>query len=262
MERQDQPVTTELARSRRRWRRIALVQMLVVLALLALAHLPVTTKQGVDFEVTTHRIPLHRKVFEFIDRDAQYAFLASSITRSAASDTDRIRAVFDWVARRIQPNPPGWQVVDDHILNIIIRGYGTNDQRADVAATLTTYSGVPSFWRKVVSPDGERVLILTFALADGRWVVMDVANGFLFETLRGELATLDDFETQRAVLPVAAQSLVIGDSPYPAVFHQLRMPSIPDTLRAELQMPWRRLWYQARRAIGQVRDDEDDGIER
>ncbi len=253
---------TELARPQRRCRRFVIVLVLLVLGMVAFAHLPVTTKQGVNFEVSTHRLPLYRKAFEFLDRDAQYRFLASTITRGAVSDAERVRAVFDWTARRIQPTPDGWEIVDDHILNIIIRGYGTHDQRADVVATLTTYSGVPSFWRKVVSLEGERELILTFALVGGRWVVMDIANGFLFETLRGELATLDDFATGRAVLPVVAQSLIIGDSPYPAVFHQLRMPAIPDTLRAELQMPWPRLWYKTRRAIGQVRDDEVDGIER
>lgn len=255
-------MTTDLVRVRRRCRRIALAPILLIFGLVAIGHLPVTTKQGVNYEVSEHRIPLYRKAFEFLDRDAQYRHLAQGITRGAASDTVRVRAVFDWTARRIQTVPEGWVVVDDHILNIIIRGYGTTDQRADVYATLSTYAGVPSFWQKLVAPGTERGLILTFAQVDGRWVVMDVANGFLFQTLRGELASLDDFATQRAVLPAGAEPLMIGDRPYPTVFRQLRMPSIPDTLRAELQMPWRRLWYQSRRAIGQVRDDEDDGIER
>lgn len=253
---------TDVARLRRRCRRIILVQVLLALGLVALAHLPVTTKQGVNFDVSTHRVPLYRKAFEFLDRDAQYRFLASTITSGAVSDAERVRAVFDWTARRIQPTPDGWEIVDDHILNIIIRGYGTHDQRADAAATLMTYAGVPSFWRKVPPTGGAPELILTFALVAGRWVVMDVANHLLFQTLQGELATLDDFKTGHAVLPAGAGALTIGAIPYSAVFAQLRMPSIPDTLRAELQMPWRRLWYQTRLAIGQVRDDEDDGIER
>jgi hypothetical protein len=255
-------VTTELARSRRRWRRIALVQMLVALSLAALAHLPVTTKQGIDFQVSEHRLPLYRKVFEFLDRNAQYRFVAGSVTARAASDSERVQEVFDWTVRRIKPQPKGWTVVDDHILNIIIRGYGTHDQRADVAATLMTYAGVPSFWRKVRPTAGGPDLILTFALVEGRWVVMDVANGFLFRTLQGQLATPADFSTGSVVMPADAGSLAIGSTPYPAFFQQLRMPEVPDTLRAELQMPWPRLWYQTRRAFGQVRDDEDDGIER
>lgn len=252
----------EAARLRSRCRRVVIVQVLIVLGLVALGHLPVTTKQGVNFEVSEHRLPLYRKAFEFLDRDAQYRFLASTITRDAVSDTERVRAVFDWTARRIQPTPDGWVIVDDHILNIIIRGYGAPDQRADVAATLMTYAGVPSFWRKVRPAGGDPALIVTFALVDGRWVVMDVGNRLLFQTLQGELATLDDFSTGSAVLPADTGTLTIGATPYSAVFRQLRMPAIPDTLRAELQMPWRRLWYQTRRAIGQVRDDEDDGIER
>jgi hypothetical protein len=255
-------VPTDVARVRWPCRRLVLVQVLLLVGLVALAHLPVTTKQGVDYEVATYRLPLYRKAFEFLDRDAQYRVLASTITRGATSDAERVRVVFDWTARRIQPTPDGWEIVDDHILNIIIRGYGTVDQRADVAATLSTYAGVPAFWRKGVSVAGQRELVLTFASVDGRWIVMDVANGFLFETRDGVLATLDDFATRRAVLPAGAGSLTISGRPYPEVFHQLRMPAIPDTLRAELQMPGRRLWYETRRAIGQVRDDEDDGIER
>jgi hypothetical protein len=255
-------VPTEDARLRGRCRRFIIVQVLLVLGLVAVAHLPVTTKQGVNFEVSTYRIPLYHKVFEFLDRDAQYRVLASTITRGALSDADRVRAVFNWTARRIQPTPDDWAIVDDHILNIIIRGYGTHDQRADVVATLTTYAGVPSFWREVRPTGGDPALILTFALVQGRWVVMDVGNRFLFQTRQGELATLDDFSTRRAELPADTGTLTLGATPYSAVVLQTRMPAIPDTLRAELQMPWRRLWYQTRHAIGQVRDDEDDGIER
>jgi hypothetical protein len=253
-------VLTEAARLRRRCRRIAGVQVLCVLGLVAFAHLPVTTKQAVNYEVATYRLPLYRKAFEFLDRDAQYRFLASTITQRAVSDADRVRVVFDWTTRRIKPTPDGWEIVDDHILNIIIRGYGTHDQHADVAATLMTYAGVPAFWRKVRTTPGGPELILTFALVDGRWVVMDVANRFLFHTLQGQLATPSDFSAGSAVMPPDAGSLSIGSTPYPAFFQQLRMPEIPDTLRAELQMPWPRLWYQTRRAFGQVRDDEDDGI--
>lgn len=238
------------------------MQVLVLVGLVALAHVPVSTRQGVNFEIATYRLPLYRKAFEFLDRDAQYRFLASAITRGTVSDSERVQTVFDWTARRIQPTPDGWDVVDDHILNIIIRGYGTHDQRADVAATLMSYAGVPAFWRKVRPPGGQPELILTFAQVDDRWVVMDVANRLLFRTTKGALAALDDFATGSATLPADAKSLLIGATPYPEFFQQLRMPSIPRTRRAELQMPWPRLWYQTRRAVGQVSDDEDDGIER
>jgi hypothetical protein len=224
-------------------------------ALLAVANVPVVTKQGVNFDVSEHRLPLYLKAFEFLDRNAQYRQLADEITRGASSDQARLQAVFDWTARRIQPAPETWPVVDDHILNIIIRGYGTSDQRADVFATLVTYAGVPAFWRKVRAAGTGNGAILTFVRVDGRWVVVDVANGFVFRNQRGELATAEDFAANRAVLPTAAQSIVIHSTPYSAIVNQLRTPPIPRPLRAELQMPWPRVWDQTRRAVGQKRDD-------
>lgn len=223
---------------------------------MAVANVSVTSTQGVNFEVSTHRLPLYRKAFEFLDRDAQYRQLAEEVTREAASDQQRALAVFDWTARRIQPAPVGWPVVDDHILNIIIRGYGSSDQRADVFATLTTYTGVPAFWQNVKAPGMQDGVILTFVRVERRWVVMDVANGFTFRNVRGELATVDDFAANRVVMPAAARSLMMRSTPYSRVFDQLRMPPIPRPLRAELQMPSRRLWHQARIALRLEHDNE------
>jgi hypothetical protein len=234
----------------RRRRIIGLVLAATMVAVGTVASLPVTTKQGVDFEITAHRLPLYRKAFQFLDRDAQYRELATGITQGALSRRERVLAVFKWTARRIQPAPAGWPVVDDHILNVIIRGYGSTDQRADVFATLVTYAGVPAFWQKVTAPGTKDGVILTFVRVDGRWVVIDVANGFVFTNASGELASVEDLAANRAILSEAAASLTIGSTPYSRILTQLRMPPIPRPLRAELQMPWPRLRDEARRAVG------------
>ncbi len=233
-------------RGRLRW----LLRLVLIASVLLIANLPVTTKQGVNHEITEHGLPLYLKTFEFLDRHAQYGQLARDITRDATSDRARLLAVFAWTARRIQPIPAGWPIVDDHILNIITRGYGTTDQRADVFATLLTYAGVPAFWQKIKAPGTEDGVILTFVHLEGRWAVVDVANGFIFMTTAGEPATAEDLAANRAVLPRAAGTLTIGATPYARILQQLRMPPIPRPLRAELQMPWPRLWDQTRRAIG------------
>ena len=219
----------------------------------------VTTRQGIDYAVTEHRMPLYAKAFEFLDRNGQYRRLSAEITRGSDSDQKRVQAVYDWTARRIQPTPQGWAIVDDHILNIIIRGYGTSDQRADVFATLCTYAGVPAFWDKVKVPGTEDGVVLTFAQVDGRWIVIDVANGFMFRTVGGELAGPGDFPANRVVMPAAADSIMVGSTPYPRLLATLRMPPVPRPLRAELQMPWPRLWDQTKRAIGRR---PDNGTER
>jgi hypothetical protein len=246
----------EDSRCCRRWRLAALALAALIAGAAIVVVVPVTTRQGVNYEVVEHRLPLYLKLFEFLDRDAQYRQLAGEITRHARSDRERVKAVFDWTARRIQPAPDGWTIVDDHILNIIIRGYGTSDQRADVFAALTTYAGVPAFWRSIKSPGGRDDVILTFVHLERRWTVVDVANGFMFGNTTGELATADDFAANRAVLPAASRSLIVGSTPYVEIVGHLRMPPVPRPLRAELQMPWPRLWDVAARVVGRRHDDE------
>lgn len=219
------------------------------------ARVPVTTLQGVNFEVTAHRLPLYLKTFEFLDRDAQYRNLAAEVTRGAASDQQRALAIYEWTIHRIQPAPDAWQILDDHILNIIIRGYGTSDQRADVFATLVTYAGVPAFWQHLQVPDTNDALLLTFVQIDGRWVVFDVANRLIFWNVQGQLASLEDLRDGRATVPAAAQKIFVKTTLYSQVITQLRMPAIPRPLRAELQMPWPRLWDSSKRAVGLERDN-------
>jgi hypothetical protein len=124
---------------------------------------------------------------------------------------------------------------------------------------LATSAGLPAFWRKVRAPGTNDGVILTFVRVDGRWVVADVANRFLFRNRGGELATAEELAADPGLLPEAAKSLSAGSTPYARVFNGLGTPPIPRTLRAERQMPWPRLWYEIRRAAGR---EEDDGSQR
>ena len=228
-------------------------------AVLVVANWPVTTKQGVNREVTTHRLPLYAKAFEFLDRHAQYVQLAREVVGASSTDEQRLLAAYEFTRRRIRNPPDDWPIVDDHILNIVIRGYGQNDQIADVCALLATYSGVPAFWSKITPGGTHDGVILTFARVDDRWVVLDVDNGFLFRHRDGRLATPAEVAADPTTRPEGTTSMVIGSTPYSRILDQLRMPPIPRPLRAELQMPWPRLWYETKRAVG---FEHDDGSER
>lgn len=230
----------------RRWS--ALVLALGVVVLLGLASLDVTTKQGVNFEVSTHRIPLYLKALQFLERSAQYRQIAEEVVDDATSDSERTLKIFEWTRRSIRPTPPGWPIVDDHILNIIIRGHGMGDQHADVFATLATYGGVPAFWAKL--PESARAgLILSFARIDGRWRVFDVFNGVVFRTADGDLATMDDLKGHEDLVPAAVRSLDIAGLRYADIVTTAPMPPVPEPLRAELQMPLARLRHEVGRAL-------------
>lgn len=228
-------------------------------AVLTIANWPVTTKQGVNFDVTTHRLPLYVKSFEFLDRHAQYVQLSREIVGAASTDEQRLLAAYEFTRRRIRDKPDDWPVVDDHILNVVIRGYGQNDQMADVCALLATYGGVPAFWAKIKASGSDDGIIFTFARVDGRWVVLDVANGFLFRNRDGHLATPAEVAGDSTTRPHGTSSLMVRTTPYTRILDQLRTPPIPRPLRAELQMPWPRLWYETKRAVG---FEHDDGSQR
>lgn len=232
----------------RRRRLFGLAFLVVGLMVVSVANLEVTTRQGVNFEVSTHQLPLYVKALEFIDRSVQYQQIADEVTRSAVSDEDRALKVFDWTRRQIRRTPDGWPIVDDHILHIIIRGHGVNDQQADVFATLTTYAGVPAFWGKV--GHDRAGVILSFAYIEGQWRVFDVFNGVVFRNPTGGLATMADLKNRPNLVPASMRSGAVEEGvAYRDILTRALMPAVPDPLRAELQMPSTRLWHEMKVAL-------------
>jgi len=206
---------------------------------------PATTRQGVDFVVSTREVPLYVKILDFLHRHYQYAALANEITQGLSSDQDRVLAVFDWTWRNIRRTPEGWPVMDDHILNIIIRGHGVGEQTADVFTTLTTYAGMLAYWR--ILPNG---WVLSFAKIEGKWKVFDVANGLVFRNAHGDLADRKELGSNPDALVAEAaesRSLIVASRRY---LSNVASGSVPQPLRAELQMPWPRLVYEVRRVVG------------
>ena len=215
----------------------------------------VTTRRGVNSQLSIQEFPAYVKAIDFLHRHFQYELLASEIVGSRATDRERLIAVFDWTRHNVPATPPGRSIVDDHILHIIIRGHGVADQQADVFATLATYAGVPAFWTAVPG-QGRPHVLLSFARVDGRWRVFDVANGLIFRTRAGDLATFEDLARDPGLIPPSVGGLLIGTIPYSEIVTRAKMPAVPPTLRAELQMPWPRASYELRRALG-VDEDGD-----
>lgn len=203
-----------------------------------------TTRQGVNFRVQALEIPLYLKLLDFFVRDRHYGEIAERITKGVKGDEEKVQAVFEWTRKHILPIPAGMPVMDDHVLNIIIRGYGSIDQAADVFATLSTYAGIPAFWTKVALPGSCRHLIMAFARLARGWTVLDPYNGVLFRNERGGLATVDELRAD----PSRAKRLVGAREykgvPYYRFVEALGTVSSPAALRAEMQMPWPRLRYE------------------
>lgn len=210
---------------------------------------PATTRQGVDFVVSTTRIPRYVKILGFLHRDAQYRLLARQITEGLAGDDARALAVFRWTRRHILPTPDGWPIVDDHVLHIIIRGHGVDDQMADVFTTLLTYTGVPAFWKPVKPAGTGPLLILSFAKVDGRWTVFDVAHNLIFADARGRLLDVRALAADPALTEAVAGGARPGGRSYADYIARLQPFTVPDILRAQTQMPWPRVVWEARRVL-------------
>jgi len=226
------------------------VLLLILPGTLAISTWTVTTRQGINSRVSTREIPFYVKIMDFFHRHYKYEAFTAEITPGLNSDRERVLAVFDWTRRNIRKTLEDGPVVDDHVLNIIIRGHGLDDQMADVFTTLSTYAGVPAFWSFLALPGSKEKLVLSFARVDGRWVVFDVANGVIFQKDRGDLASVEEIAANPGLVEGAAGALRYLGVPYQRYFQGFTPPSVPNTLRAEKQMPWRRLIFEAKRLLG------------
>lgn len=231
----------------RTWRRVLWVGAAFVFVLAggcAILMLPTTTRQGVNYRVTAHRIPAYVKTLDFLQRHYQYELLVSRICSATRSDQQCLLTIFDWTHENIRPTPSGWPIIDDHPLHIVIRGHGTGDQMADVFTTLATYAGVPAFMR-LMTPAGGRALWLAFAELGGRWIPFDVENHVVWRNARGELASVDDLVGDRAAVDAVGHSTP-GGIPYSTFINRdMLMPfDVPDPPRAYLQQPWPRIRYE------------------
>lgn len=216
------------------------------LTIVAVANIPTTTKQGVNFVVSPRSMPLYAKALDFIDRDVNYRRLAAEITAGAATDEAKLRAVFDWTRANVRDTPVGMPVVDDHIWHIIVRGYGQDDQKADVFTTLLTYAGVRAYWIFIGT---EPELVLSLALVNGQWRAVDVSNGVIFRTASGRLATQEDLGADHA-LAVKEGPATYRGVPYARYFARFSAPLAPGLTHPEMQMLWPRVWFSIARVIG------------
>ncbi len=211
-------------------------------ALLALAAWwPVTTRRGINGVVTVTRIPLWVKSAEFLIRDHHYRRIAREVTAGASDEQDTVMRLFGWVRREIRPQPEDVPVIDDHVYSIIVRGYGTADQFADVLATLCVYAGVPAVVNRL-GQGGDRVHFV-LAKVRGRWSPLDPYRGAHFESPDGALAAVEDLANDPALLGAAYR----GPADPPLDYRRYFYPGLSAShvsVRPYNHLPLHRLWQE------------------
>ena len=155
----------------------------------------VTYTKGIDFEVKEYKIPLYLKIYSFLDRHFHYKYLAQTITDSLNSDEEKIISIFNWVQKNIKQQPKGLAIVDDHPLNIIIRGYGADDQFEDVFTLLCNYAGISAYMAVLTSTASDNKITLSFVFYKEKWRVFYAAQNLMFY-IKGEWASFEDLLNQ------------------------------------------------------------------
>ena len=203
---------------------------------LGLAQWPLTTRQGINGTVFTTAIPLWVKGAEFLIRDHHQRRLAREISAGATTPQEKVMTIFHWTHRHIRPQPRSWPVIDDHVYAVIVRGYGTADQSADVLTTLCAYAGIPATLMKLEDAAGQR-LYLGVVRLNGRWCPLDPYHGVYFQDSAGALLSIEELANAPSRLVVGRRGALEPAIDY-AKFIRAGMPfQPPRVIRPYAHMP-------------------------
>lgn len=234
-----------------------LLPIVLILTLYGILNIKVPTRYGInlygkDVSYIEEKIPLYVKFIHFLNRHYQYKALANKITDGCDLKIEKVLAIFKWTGENIKGTIPfGWPIIDDHPINIVIRGYGTDDQLADVFATLCEYAGIPAtmLW---ITPKGSQAKRCVAAIClDRRWLLFDPFYRNYFQNEADQLASIEDIISDPSIL---RQPVHIYKNEFPnldiesyvAYFDNLTPIDFKDInpRRTRLQMPLPRLRYE------------------
>ncbi len=212
--------------------------------LAALLNMEVTTKQGIDFRVREIRLPLYLKALDYLDRHCNYIQLVRTITSGVKDEDAKVLKILDWVHVNIRQTPRGFPIVDDHPMNIIIRGYGAGDQLEDIFTILCYYAGTRAFYVYIKNSKGSRFPVSFVKLRRG-WSPMSAYFGTYIKK-EGRLATLKDISDDPSLIaPIAAG---IDGFEAEAFFNFINTSDLEaHLLRTASQSPFGRAAYRIKR---------------
>lgn len=215
----------------------------IIIALIATAltlNIQVTTKYGKDYVLYKKQIPLYLKALNFIDRHLEYKQLTGEITVGYKTDNDKVLSIFDWVVKNIKKQPKELPVVDDHQLNIIIRGYGVTDQFEDVFTVLCTYGGFEAFYKRFTNSRKESYFI-SFVRIKNDWYPFSAYSG-TYLLKNNKIYSIKDVILEPSILHIFSDSIenFEADSFLDAIEN---MPFKATSMRVKGQSPLGRIMF-------------------
>lgn len=177
---------------------IALLTVIMLMSVIFVLNVSVSTKQGVNYQVHQIRLPLYLKILDFVDRHYNYKNLVSNILGDTKDGNDKTIKIFNWITSNVRKNPKELPVIDDHPLNILIRGYGVRDQFEDIFTILCTYARMQAFTRMFKNISGE-VYFISFVKIKEKWCPLSAFAG-VYPVKNGVIASVDDILVDRKLL--------------------------------------------------------------
>ena len=217
--------------------------LLLTASLVLVLNISVTTKKGNDYIVTKIELPLYLKLLNFFDRHFNYKLLVKQITGNMKTPEEKVFRLFQWTYETIRPQPKSLPIMDSHVWDVYIRGYGVIDNFNDLFSTLCNYSGVDAFFERLRFEDSRKHINITLVRIGRGWVAFDPFNGAYFQNRNGNWATTEEIRQGNWKLVKLPKS-VTQDSYYNA-FDKM----IPEVIsmgyrRANTQSPFNRLKLQ------------------
>ena len=230
-------------------KRLAGILLLVVLAIIAIGfilNVNVTTKQCINYQCYTRKLPLYLKILDFFDRYYNYKQLVKIIINDTVTEQDRVMKIFEWTYENIKKRPAGLPVIDDHVWHIIIRGYGTSDQASDVFTTLCNYAGIDAFFTWAMTPDRSKKIPFSFVKIKDKWYIFDPYNGIYFKDNKGNLLDVELIKSNRYSVQGRRDGIKINYSSYIS-----NLPSIKNLglQRSNIQSPLNRFLFEIKKWI-------------
>lgn len=212
-----------------------------LIILISVLNIPVITKQGIEGRVIKKTIPLYLKTLGFVYRHFEYKQLVRDIIEGKKSDKEKVLAIFDWTHKNILKVPKNYPVSDDHILNIVIRGYGSSDQSNDVFCNLCNYAGIKATWLMMRAKNSRLRLPVSFVKIDNNWRIFDTYQNLYFLNEKNEIASLDDLIRNPDIIRSQTKDIFIRDIPYANFLEDLKTIDKIDNQRFRQQTPLGRI---------------------
>lgn len=184
---------------------ITLLTLIALISIIFILNVSVSTKQGVNYQVHQIRLPLYLKILDFVDRHYNYKNLVANILGDTKDENDKTIKIFNWITSHVQKNPKKLPIIDDHPLNILIRGYAVRDQFEDIFTILCTYARMQAFTKMFNSSSGE-VYFISFVKIKRRWCPLS-AFANVYPVKNGIIASVDDILLDSKLLSPFESSL-------------------------------------------------------